>query len=99
MNIIKTFLPAFIASTLLCSCGPDLSTDKGKYSYSLGNQIGTGMTRDGIEPDIKAFMLGFKEGLSGNHSSLDDREMIDGLKAMTEELKQKKEEKEKPTSR
>jgi FKBP-type peptidyl-prolyl cis-trans isomerase FklB len=96
MRSSKSIVICFaVCCVFMLSCGPKLDTDKGKYSYALGSQVGSSMKKDGIDIDVKAFVLGFKEGLEGEtDKSLSEKDMIDGLKAMTLEIQKKKAEAE-----
>src|SRR5512136_949835 len=69
-KIIIQILAVMTAFTAV-SCGkPDLGSDKGKYSYAIGYDVGTNMKRDNIELDVNSFMAAFEDGLKGKESKL-----------------------------
>lgn len=88
-------IPIVIAATTLLSCSqkPDLSSDKAKYSFSLGHQIGENMKRQEIELDLDAFKAGVAEGIKGENEIMSVKERVESLKKMTKMLQKKKEEK------
>jgi FKBP-type peptidyl-prolyl cis-trans isomerase FklB len=71
-----------LMSAFLVSCGPDLDSDKGKYSYAIGQKIGSGMKRDGLELDLNAFKAAMEEALAGKESKLNDKEINAALQKM-----------------
>ena len=52
-----------------------LDTDKEKLSYTIGAQIGTGLRRDDIELDMKAFAKGIEDGKAEKELLLSDSDM------------------------
>lgn len=80
-NMIKTLTLATILATTI-SCGVmggskkvDITTDKGKVSYTVGQQIGQQLKRSGLEidPDVLAASIG--DVLAGKESRLKQEEM------------------------
>jgi len=60
----------------------DLSTDKAKYSYSIGQQIGNKIRQQKIDLDTKAFKQGVEDALK-KESKLSDQEQKDAFMKMS----------------
>jgi len=71
----KIFIIAIsVIAIAFTSCyAPDLSTDKAKYSYSIGQQIGNKLRQQKIDLDTKAFKQGVEDALK-KESKLSDQE-------------------------
>ena len=52
----------------------DLSTEKGKYSYAIGFNIGSSIKRDQVDLDVNSLMAAIKDALDGKESSLSPQE-------------------------
>jgi FKBP-type peptidyl-prolyl cis-trans isomerase len=73
----KVFSLLFAAIVIMnfSSCKKaDLTTDKGKYSYVIGFDIGTNMKNDQIDLDVDTFMAAVEDALKGKKSSITPRE-------------------------
>lgn len=74
-----------------CS-GSNLSTDKAKYSYAVGKQVGMTLKRQDLDVDMDAFMLGVKDIIAGKESRITDEQINDAVKKMTEIAMKKQQE-------
>jgi FKBP-type peptidyl-prolyl cis-trans isomerase FklB len=52
-----------------------LTTEKQKFSYTVGRQIGQSLLRQGVDVDAAAFAEGIEDILSGTASKLSEEEM------------------------
>jgi FKBP-type peptidyl-prolyl cis-trans isomerase len=85
--LILAVMTAFAA----VSCGkPDLSGEKGKYSYVIGYDVGTNMKRDNIELDVNAFAAAFEDGLKGKESRLTPEQAQQAMQNLMVSMQQKK---------
>ncbi len=72
---------------LVISCGkPDLSSTRGKYSYTIGHQIGKNITRQGIDIDVKSFILAVEDAVKAAESRLKPEEMRNAVQEMSQNL-------------
>ena len=82
-------------SLMACEKKADLKSDKGKYSYAIGHQIGRNIKNQSIDLDHVAFAAAVKDTLDGKKTQLTDEQMREALKVMSElRNKQKKAEAE-----
>ena len=97
MKLTVTILSLIlICCTCIVSCGKvGLSTDKAKYSFAIGHQIGENMKRQDIELELDAFKAGVAEGIAGIDKSMNPKDRVQALKIMTEIQRKKLEEKNK----
>ncbi|MCB0392367.1 MAG: FKBP-type peptidyl-prolyl cis-trans isomerase [Bdellovibrionales bacterium] len=73
----------------------DMSSDKAKYSYAIGQQIGKNMKNQNIDMDIDAFALAIEHQLKGEKPLLNEEEVKKALSKMAEDRnKQRREEAE-----
>lgn len=65
-SIMTTVTPLIllfsISSTVTAA---EFKTNKQKYSYAIGFQIGTGLKRDNVDADVEAIKQGIKDVMSG----------------------------------
>jgi FKBP-type peptidyl-prolyl cis-trans isomerase FkpA len=80
--IVVTVICIFISS--LSACGSSLSSDKAKYSYAIGFNIGNNVKRQGIDLDLSAFETAMKDAMAGTKSRLTDEEIREALAKMQE---------------
>lgn len=78
-----------------CDKKSDLSTDKAKYSYAIGHQIGRNMKMQGIELDEVAFSQAVRDQLAGKESALKEEDMRNALQKMSEMQQKESQEKAK----
>ncbi len=64
MNKIKLILSILLLSVFTIACGPSLSSDVAKYSYSIGFKIGESMKAQKVELEMTQFEKGFNDILS-----------------------------------
>jgi len=67
--LIYLLLTVLFVSTVACKKA-DLSTDKGKYSYAIGYNIGSSLKKDNVELDTDSFMAAIEDALKGKESGL-----------------------------
>jgi FKBP-type peptidyl-prolyl cis-trans isomerase len=72
-----------------------LKTQKEKFSYALGMNIGNGMHRQGVEIDPNILARGIKDALAGRKSLLTDEEARTVVMQVQNEVRQKQQEKAK----
>ena len=70
-----------------------LKTQKEKFSYALGMNIGNGMHRQGVEIDPNILARGIKDALAGRKSLLTDEEARTVVMQVQNEVRQKQQEK------
>ena len=59
----------------LTGSAAELTTEKKKFSYTVGRQIGQSLLRQGVDVDAAAFAEGIEDMLSGTASKLSEEEM------------------------
>ena len=64
----------------------DLATDKQKFSYALGTQIGRNVDQQGIELDTKAFAAGVIDILEDRDLQLSQQQMQEAAERFKQEL-------------
>ncbi|TXK52190.1 FKBP-type peptidyl-prolyl cis-trans isomerase [Pontibacter qinzhouensis] len=67
----------------------ELKNVKDKISYIIGRDMATNLTKQGIEIEADAFVVGLKEVLSGKPSSLSQSEVQQAMMALQQEMSQK----------
>ncbi len=70
-----------------------LKTQKEKLSYSIGMDIGTGMKKQEVDIDMKLFMKGLTDGLSGDKPLLTPEEIKAVFEVYQQEMSAKRAEK------
>ena len=66
-----------------------MNTDKEKLSYTMGQQIGSGITQDKIDVDTSALTLGLTHYLEGQPSQLTGEEMQEVLQNFQKTMQEK----------
>lgn len=62
---------AVVISSAAMACNKaDLESDKGKYSYAIGYNIGSSMKKDNVELDMNSFTAAIEDALKGTDSKL-----------------------------
>lgn len=73
------YLPALLACAVVLSAHADdkvqLSTDKQKFSYAVGLQVGQSLLRQGIDLDVNAFTLAVQDAVNGHQPRLTMEEL------------------------
>ena len=62
-------------ATAKSAAGGTMTSLKDKASYSIGNNIGAGLKKQGVDLNLELFMQGLREGLAGSESKLTKEEM------------------------
>lgn len=70
-----------------------LKTDKEKFSYALGMNLGSGLHKQGVEIDSNVFARGVKDAIEGGKTLLTQEEAQATLMAKQNEIRQKQQEK------
>ena len=84
-SLLGIYLFILCLSPLIGSAA-ELATEKQKFSYTVGRQIGQSLLRQGVDVDPAAFAEGIKDTLSGTASKLSEEEM----EAVTKSYQDKK---------
>ena len=81
---IFILLPVFLQ---VISCkNADLSSDKGKYSYAIGMQIGSNIKRQGLDIDVNSLGAGIQDTISGTKSRVSDEDIRKAMAALTQKM-------------
>ena len=67
-----------------CERKASLDSDKAKYSYAIGHQIGRNIKTQSIELDVKAFGQAVEDQLNDKPSQLSDQEIQEALRKMAD---------------
>jgi FKBP-type peptidyl-prolyl cis-trans isomerase FklB len=70
-----------------------LKTDKDKFSYALGMNLGTGLHKQSVEVDPAIFLRGMKDGLAAGKTLMTDQEAQATLTQVQNDLRKKAQEK------
>jgi FKBP-type peptidyl-prolyl cis-trans isomerase len=95
-KVISTFLLVIFISTVVCSktgqnsSKANLSNEKGKYSYVIGYNVGSGMARDHLDLDMDSFMAAVEDALNGVDSKLNPEETQTVMQNLMESLQKKR---------
>ena len=79
-------------SLVLGSCNkpkPNVKTDKGKFSYAVGFEIGKNMKKQGVELDYGSFLAALEHVMGDKKALLDEKQRREALQKMSE-IKRKK---------
>lgn len=68
---------------------PNLGTDKGKYSYAIGAQIGKNLKAQNIDLDNKAFSAAIKDVMEGKEPRMAEEDRVKALRSMSEAMQAK----------
>ncbi|HNR52240.1 MAG TPA: FKBP-type peptidyl-prolyl cis-trans isomerase [Deltaproteobacteria bacterium] len=74
-KLFSLFLGAALALSIVSCKKADLSTDKGKYSYAIGYNIGSNIKKDQIDLDVNTFMAALEDALKGKENALSPQEV------------------------
>ena len=90
MKRILYCLGFIAAAGVLVGCDkPDLSTDAGAYSYSIGRQIVQNQKDQSIEVDAKAFCAGVKDAVEGKEARITEEEQSNARRKIGEKIREK----------
>jgi FKBP-type peptidyl-prolyl cis-trans isomerase FklB len=70
-----------------------LKTDKDKFSYALGMNLGSGLHKQSVEVDPAIFLRGLKDGLAAGKTLMTDQEAQATLTQVQNDLRKKAQEK------
>ncbi|HPD78325.1 MAG TPA: FKBP-type peptidyl-prolyl cis-trans isomerase [Spirochaetota bacterium] len=82
-------IAALVISTVACKKA-DLSTDKGKYSYAIGYNIGKSLKNDQVDLDVNSFIAALEDALKGKESSLTMEEAQQAIMNLRISLQEKR---------
>jgi len=68
-KIVFLLTVALFITSVACKKA-DLSSDKGKYSYAIGYNVGKSLKADQVDLDVDSFMAALEDALKGKESSL-----------------------------
>ena len=83
------------APAALSSSASTLTTQKDRFSYALGMNLGANLQRESVPVDPDLVLRGLKDALAGGKTLLTEEETRAALIAMQNELRQKQQEKAK----
>ena len=66
-----------------------LTTDKQKASYAIGENIGKGLQRDGVDVDTATLLRGIRDGISGAKPAISDEEAKAALTKLSADVRAK----------
>lgn len=81
MNRSIAGLCALAMATNVFAAGAALDTDKKKFSYAVGFQIGQSLVRQGVDLDSEAFQLAIRDAAEGVQPRLNPQDMQAALQA------------------
>lgn len=82
---------AATATTARTAAPVTLKTQKEKFSYALGMNLGTGLHRQGIPVDPSILARGLKDAMAGGKTAMTEDEARATMKAMQEDVQKKQE--------
>jgi len=88
-RITTILLLALGALALQSTQAQNLKTEKGKTSYALGYQLGSGLKDRGMDLDIETVLSAIRDGSRGAKSKLPDDEMKSILTKLQDEARKK----------
>jgi FKBP-type peptidyl-prolyl cis-trans isomerase len=90
------FLPVTVAALVAASslpAAPALETQKEKFSYSIGVNVGTNIRQQGVDIDPNLLFQGLNDALAGELKLLTEQEVQEALAALQQELRARHEQK------
>jgi FKBP-type peptidyl-prolyl cis-trans isomerase FklB len=72
---------------------PELKTDKDKFSYALGMNLGQNLRKQGLDLDLAVFVKAFAESFDGKTTAMTEQQMGTVLMAAAQEIRKKQAEK------
>jgi FKBP-type peptidyl-prolyl cis-trans isomerase len=81
-----------ISSTAVACNKADLDSDKGKYSYAIGYNIGSSMKKDNVDLDINSFNAAIQDALKGTESKLSQEQTQAAMQSLMMALQKKRSE-------
>lgn len=68
----------------LVSCGADIKSDEGKFSYAVGYEIGRNMKRQDVKINYSSFMAAMKDVMGDKKIKMTDEERRNAMRKMVE---------------
>src|SRR5579872_3320234 len=81
-NVLVLGLAPVVALTLACERKPNLSTDKAKLSYAIGQNIAANIKAQNIDLDPKVVGYAVASGLKGDKPELTQEEQQKAIQAL-----------------
>jgi FKBP-type peptidyl-prolyl cis-trans isomerase FklB len=78
-----------LASFAAAQDAPELKTDKDKFSYAVGMNIGENFRKQGLDVDPVVFAKAFADALNAGKTAMTDQEMQALIMAKSQEIRQK----------
>ena len=78
-----------VSFTATAQDAPELKTDKDKFSYALGMNVGQNFHKQGLEVDPILFGKAFAAAFNGDKTAMTDQEMQTLLMAASQEIRKK----------
>ena len=75
-----------LTASISCKRG-DMSSDKGKYSYAIGMQIGNNIKRQNIDLDLDSMKDGIQDALSGAKSKITEEDIKNAMKTLNKRMR------------
>lgn len=83
-------LAAMVVFSLTASCSnADTESDKGRYSYAIGYNIGSNIKQENIDLDIPTFISAIEDALDGKESSMTPEETQQAMQNLMMTMQQK----------
>lgn len=89
---IYLVMAVVISSTAMACNKADLESDKGKYSYAIGYNIGSSMKKDNVELDMNSFTAAIEDALKGTDSKLSPEQTQAAMQNLMMALQKKRSE-------
>jgi FKBP-type peptidyl-prolyl cis-trans isomerase len=79
-----------ISSSAVACKKADLASDKGKYSYAIGYNIGSSMKKDSVDLDMNSFNAAIEDALKGTDSQLSPEQTQTAMQNLMMTLQKKR---------
>ena len=87
---VYLFLAVVISTTAVACKKADLNSDKGKYSYAIGFNIGSSMKKDNVDLDMNSFVAAIEDALKGTESKLSPEQTQAAMQNLMMSLQKKR---------
>ena len=87
---IYLILAVVISSSAIACKKADVTTDKGKYSYAIGFNIGSSMKKDNVDLDMNSFTAAIEDALKGTESKLTPEQTQAAMQSLMATLQKKR---------
>jgi len=87
---IYLILAVAISTTAMACNKADVTTEKGKYSYAIGYNIGSSMKKDNVDLDMGSFTAAIEDALKGTDSKLSPQQTQEAMQNLMMALQKKR---------